>query len=188
MSYSLPTHHSPDHTPDHATDRYTSPAIFFHWVIFLLVALAYISIEIRGPRGSDNRWFWTNVHFLSGSLVLALSVLRLAWRLWADAPDEITGNRLLAFTARAAHLALYVFIFAQPLLGMLMVNAGGRPVSLEWVNISFTLIGPDTIARPWLKDAHEWLGNVFYWVIGLHALAAIVHHAVFKDRSLRRMI
>ncbi|RKT22278.1 cytochrome b561 [Paraburkholderia sp. RAU2J] len=169
-------------------DRYTSPAIFFHWAIFLLVALAYLAIEVCGPRGSDSRTFWTSVHFWAGTLVLALAVLRLLWRLWAGAPEELTGNRLLAFVARAEHLALYVFIFAQPLLGILMVNAGGRPVNLARVNISLTLIGADSIARPLLKDAHEWLGNLFYWVIGLHALAAIVHHVIFKDRTLRRIV
>jgi cytochrome b561 len=176
MSYSRPT------------DRYTSPAIFFHWAIFLLVALAYLAIEIRGPKGSDSLAFWTSVHFWAGTLVLALAVPRLLWRLWAGAPEEFAGNRLLTFIARAAHLALYVFIFAQPLLGILLVNAGGRPVTLAWVNLSFTLVGADSIARPWLKDAHEWLGNLFYWVIGLHALAAIAHHVVFKDRTLRRII
>jgi cytochrome b561 len=171
-----------------ATDRYTRPAIFFHWVIFLLVALAYLAIEIRGPRGSDSRIFWTGVHYWAGTLVLTFSVLRLLWRLWAGAPEEIENNRLLAFLARGAHLALYVFIFAQPLLGMLTVNAGGHPVSLAGTNISFTLIGADSTARKLLKDVHELLGNVFYWVIGLHALAAIAHHVIFKDRALRRII
>ncbi|QCP51854.1 hypothetical protein FAZ95_18345 [Trinickia violacea] len=44
------------------------------------------------------------------------------------------------------------------------------------------------MARPVIKDAHELIGNLFYWVIGLHALAAIGHHVVFKDNTLRRMI
>ncbi|WP_233835003.1 cytochrome b [Paraburkholderia sp. ZP32-5] len=171
-----------------AADRYTRPAIFFHWAIFLLVALAYLAIEIRGPRGSDSRVFWTGVHYWAGTLVLGLAVLRLLWRLWAGAPEEIANNRLLAFLARGAHLSLYVFIFAQPLLGMLMVNAGGHPVTLAWTGVSFTLIGADSIARHLLKDAHVLLGNLFYWVIGLHALAAIAHHVLLKDRTLRRII
>lgn len=175
-------------SPNDRAQRYTRAAILFHWVVFLLVALAYLSIEIRGPRGSDSRAFWTSVHFLAGTLVLVLSVPRLVWRLWAGAPEELTGNRLLAFTSRAAHLALYLFIFAQPLLGILMVNAGGRPVNLAWINVSFTLIGADPLARGVLRDLHEWLGNLFYWVFGLHALAALAHHVVFKDRTLRRMI
>ncbi|MFM0245922.1 cytochrome b561 [Burkholderia sp. GAS332] len=171
-----------------ASDRYTTPAIFFHWAIFLLVALAYLAIEIRGPKGSDSRAFWSSVHFWAGTLVLGLAVLRLLWRLWAGAPAEIEGNRLLTFLARAAHLALYVFIFAQPLLGILMINTGGHPVTLAWLNLNYTLVGADPVARPLLKTAHEWLGNAFYWVIGLHALAAIAHHVVLKDRTLRRMV
>jgi len=171
-----------------ATDRYTRPAVFFHWIIFLLVALAYLAIEIRGPRGSDSRVFWTGVHLWAGTLVLSLSVLRLLWKLWAGAPEEIENTRLLAFAARAVHLVLYLFIFVQPLLGMLMLNAGGHPVTLAGTGIGFTLIGADSTARPLLKDAHELLGNVFYGVIGVHALAAIVHHVIFKDRALRRMI
>ncbi|NPT62200.1 cytochrome b [Paraburkholderia elongata] len=171
-----------------ASDRYTTPAIFFHWAIFLLIALAYLAIEIRGPKGSDSRAFWSSVHFWAGTLVLGLAVLRLLWRLWAGAPAEIEGNRLLAFLARGAHLALYVFILAQPLLRILMINTGGHPVTLAWINFNYTLVGANPIARPVLKTAHEWLGNAFYWVIGLHALAAIAHHVVFLDRTLRRMV
>ncbi|WNC93965.1 cytochrome b [Paraburkholderia sp. FT54] len=170
------------------SDRYSAPAIFFHWAMFLLIALAYLAIEIRGPKGSDSRALWSSVHFWCGTLVLGLACLRLLWRLWAGAPAEVDGNRLLAFLARAAHLALYIFIFVQPLLGILMINTGGHPVTLAWVNIDYTLVGADPVAQPLLKTVHEWLGNAFYWVIGLHALAAIAHHVVFKDRTLRRMI
>lgn len=169
-------------------DRYSRPAIFFHWAIFLLVALAYLAIEIRGPKGSESRAIWTSVHFWAGTLVLSLAILRLLWRLWAPPPEEIDSNRVLAFLARAVHVALYVFIFAQPLLGILMVNTGGHPVTLAGLNWSYALVGPDATARPLLKSAHVWLGNAFYWVIGLHAVAAIGHHVVFKDRTLRRMI
>jgi cytochrome b561 len=171
-----------------APDRYSQPAIFFHWAIFLLVALAYLAIEVRGPKGTESRAFWTSVHFWAGTLVLTLAVARLVWRLWTPAPVAIDVNRLLAFLARAAHLALYLFIFAQPLLGMLMVNTGGHPVTLAGLNLNFTLVGADAAAQPLLKTAHVWIGNAFYWVIGVHALAAIGHHVLLKDRTLRRMI
>ncbi|WP_233867422.1 cytochrome b [Paraburkholderia adhaesiva] len=169
-------------------DHYSKPAKFFHWLIFLLVALAWLSIEVRGPKGSDSRVFWSNVHFWAGSLVLSLATLRLLWRLWDGAPAEIDSNRLFAFLSRLVHLMLYLFIFVQPLLGILMINAGGRPVVLQGIDLQITLIGADPIARQIFKDAHELIGNVFYWVVGLHALAAIAHHFVLRDNTLRRMI
>lgn len=173
---------------DNHSDRYSKPAIFLHWAIFLLVAVAYLAIEVRGPKGSDSRALWTAVHFWCGSLVLALAAARLLWRLWNGVPAEVESNRLQAFLARLVHLALYLFIFAQPLLGILMVNTAGHPVTLAGLGIEITLVGPDPGAKAWIKDAHVLIGNLFYWVIGLHALAAIGHHFVLRDRTLRRML
>ncbi|QTO51263.1 cytochrome b [Burkholderia latens] len=168
--------------------RYSSPAIFFHWAIFLLVALAYLAIEIRGPKGSDSRVFWTNVHFLAGTSVLALSVLRVLWRVVSRVPEPIPQAALLKWLSTLAHFALYVFIIAQPLLGIMTINMGGKPVSLDWIGVSFTLFGPDKALRPTIKEAHELIGNAFYFVIGLHALAALYHHFIRRDDVLRRMV
>ncbi|MFP3502825.1 cytochrome b [Burkholderia sp. SIMBA_062] len=167
--------------------RYSSPAIFFHWIIFLLVALAYLAIEIRGPKGSDSRAFWMNVHLLAGTSVLVLSVLRVLWRMMSRVPEPIVQAPLLKRLSTLAHFALYLFIIAQPLLGIMMINMGGKPVSLDWIGVSFTLFGPDKALRPTIKEAHELLGNAFYFVIGLHALAALYHHFIRRDDVLRRM-
>ncbi|AQQ24819.1 MULTISPECIES: cytochrome b [Burkholderia cepacia complex] len=167
--------------------RYSSPAIFFHWAIFLLVALAYLAIEIRGPKGSDSRAFWMNVHLMAGTFVLVLSVLRVLWRVVSRVPEAIPQATLLRWLLKLAHVALYVFIIAQPLLGIMMVNMGGKPVALDWLGVSFTLFGPDKALRPTIKEAHELIGNAFYFVIGLHALAALYHHFIRRDDVLRRM-
>jgi cytochrome b561 len=170
------------------SDRYSKPAIFLHWAIFLLLALAYLAIEVRGPKGSDSRAIWNAVHFWAGSLVLTLAVVRLLWRLWSGVPAEVESGRFQMFLSRIVHLALYLFIFVQPLLGILMVNTGGNAVTLAGLGIDITLVGADPVAKPLIKDAHVLLGNLFYWVIGLHALAAIGHHMVLRDRTLRRML
>ncbi|UXU90553.1 cytochrome b [Burkholderia sp. S-53] len=167
--------------------RYSSPAIFFHWAIFLLVALAYLAIEIRGPKGSDSRVFWMNVHLTAGTFVLALSLLRVLWRAVSRVPEPIPQAALLRWLSTLSHVALYVFIIAQPLLGIMMINLGGKPVSLDWLGVSFTLFGPDKALRPTIKEAHELIGNAFYFVIGLHALAALYHHFIRRDDVLRRM-
>ncbi|RKU03454.1 cytochrome B [Burkholderia sp. Nafp2/4-1b] len=168
--------------------RYSSPAIFFHWAIFLLVALAYLAIEIRGPKGSDSRAFWMNVHLLAGTFVLVLSVLRVLWRMISRVPEPIPQATLFKWLSTLAHIALYVFIIAQPLLGIMMINMAGKPVSLDWIGVSFTLFGPDKALRPTIKEAHELIGNAFYFVIGLHALAALYHHFIRRDDVLRRMV
>jgi cytochrome b561 len=167
--------------------RYSSPAIFFHWSIVLLVALAYLAIEIRGPKGSDSRAFWTNVHFCAGLLVLGLSILRVLWRFADRVPEPVPQPAPLIWLSRLVHVALYLFILGQPLLGIMFVNLGGRPVSLDWLHVSFTLFEPNPALRPTVKAAHLFIGNLFYYVIGLHALAALWHHVIKRDATLRRM-
>jgi cytochrome b561 len=167
---------------------YSKPAIFFHWAIVILIALAYLAIEIRGPKGSESREIWSNVHFWAGSLVFTLAVLNVLWRLWRGTPPEIEGARITTFLARLVHLMLFVFTIAQPLLGILMINTGGHPVTLAGTNFNIQLVGADPLARKVIHDTHVFIGNAFYWIIGLHALAAIGHHIMFKDNTLRRML
>jgi cytochrome b561 len=166
---------------------YSKPAIFFHWTIALLIATACLAMQVRGPKGTDARLMWNNVHYWAGTAVLALAVLRTLWRLWRGAPPELDTPRVLTFLARLVHTLLYVFIFAQPLLGMLMVNSTGRPVELPLPGLQIQLVGKDPLARKVLHDIHVNLGLSFYWVIGLHACAALGHHFLFGDSSLRRM-
>lgn len=95
--------------------RYSRPAIFLHWAIFLLVVLAFTAIEIRGPRGSDSRALWTGIHQWAGMSILCLSVLRIIWRGMHGAPAaEATNGYLVTLSARAVHGLLYVCLICSP--------------------------------------------------------------------------
>jgi cytochrome b561 len=39
-----------------------------------------------------------------------------------------------------------------------------------------------------LEDVHEALATAAYWLVGLHAAAALWHHFVLRDATLRRML
>ncbi|PUA20039.1 cytochrome b [Glaciimonas sp. PCH181] len=167
--------------------RFSRPAQFLHWAIFLLVALAYLAIEVRGPKGSASRIFWSATHYWAGISVLALSVIRLCWRFYQPPPAPEPDTAILLFLAKVTHLMLYIFIIAQPILGILTINFGGHPVTLAGLG-SFTIVSPNHDLRDTVKWLHETLGNAFYFVIGLHALAALWHHFVKRDNTLRRML
>ncbi|MET0639622.1 MAG: cytochrome b/b6 domain-containing protein, partial [Hyphomicrobium sp.] len=49
------------------------------------------------------------------------------------------------------------------------------------------IIGPDKELAHTLEEIHEFIGNALYYVIGLHALGALVHHYFLKDDTLLRM-
>ena len=149
-----------------SAERYSKPAIFFHWVIFLLVALAYFAIEVRGPKGSDSRVLWNNVHYWAGTLVLVLAVLRLVWRMWQGAPQDIDSNRLLTFLSRLVHIALYVFIFVQPLHATANQNAMDIGSRLKWRGTRKNRQYP----CPNPKNGCFWHGHVHTYLLPKHLL------------------
>lgn len=172
--------------------RYRTPAIVLHWVIFLLVALAYAMVEFKGyfPKGSASRAAMMTIHEWAGVCVLVLAILRVLWRWGNGVPPAESGQPAwMRVLSSLVHGLLYLFIFAQPILGLLMLNAGGHTLAIPGLDASLpSLIGADKALRTDLKTVHEWLGNAFYAVIGLHALAALWHHYVLKDNTLRRML
>ncbi|MFJ5381198.1 cytochrome b, partial [Cupriavidus sp. CER94] len=166
-------------------------AIAFHWLMFVLVAVAYAAIELRGftDKGTAARMVAMEVHKWSGALVLALIVPRLLWRAVRGAPAPEAYPRLGQLAGAAVHGLLYLFLVAQPILGILMMNAAGRELMLPGTGIGLPpLIAPDAALKDWLGEIHETIGNAFYLVIGLHAMAALFHHYMLGDNTMRRML
>ena len=175
--------------PD-AARRYDGLAIFFHWAVFLLIAAAYAAIELKGfaDKGTPARALAMAVHEWTGALVLVLAVPRVLWRLVRGAPPAEPGPRWMQRAGEAMHWVLYLFIVAQPILGLIALNAGGHALVVPMLGIEIpTLVGPDQALKNQVKEIHETLGTAFYLVIGLHAMAALFHHYMLGDNTLRRM-
>lgn len=178
-------------TPSNA-ERYTSKARWFHWVMAGLIVLAYILILSRSQfaRGSDIRTLVVVSHFWVGLLILAMAFFRVAERR-RQAPPGITPplEGALHLAATFSHYALYAFLFIQPLMGLVTVllERGALPIPLTQLAIpSPFAISKETAEG--LEHYHILLGTIFYYVIGLHVVAAIWHHFVRKDNTVRRMV
>lgn len=174
-----------------STSRYGTPVIALHWAMLLLLAAVYACMELRGlaPRGSDLRGALKPLHFLLGLCVLALVAARIAVRWSTGAAPEIAPappawQRRLS---QLMHLALYAFMIATPLLGWLTLSAEGKPIVLFGLSVPSLLRANDTLSEQ-LKDVHETLATAGYFLIGLHAAAALAHHYLTHDNTLARML
>lgn len=172
--------------------KYSATLRVLHWSMFVLVALAYASINLRTAfeRGSDSRLLMVESHFLLGMLVLLLVLPRLLAR-WRSPqpPIEPPLSAPLRIGAHLGHALLYAFLIVQPLLGMACRLVGGRGIGLPFTQASIPSPAAwvDKQFAGTLESAHEWLGTAFYWVIGLHVAAALWHALVRRDNALRRM-
>lgn len=172
------------------TGRYRTSTIALHWVMLLLLVAVYASIELRElfPKGSDPRENIKALHFMLGICVLALVSLRLALRLSTPAPQiEPAPSRAQQIGSTLMHAALYGFMVGMPLAGWLYLSAKGSPVPFFGLELP-ALMGKDLQFAARIKEWHETVGEAGYWFIGLHAAAALFHHHVIKDNTLRRML
>jgi cytochrome b561 len=172
------------------TSRYGSLSIGIHWLMLLLFIAVYASINLRElyPKGSDLREALKTWHFMLGMLVFVLVWLRLAARLSGPTPGiqpEPPGWQQLS--ANLLHLALYLLMIVMPLTGWLLLSASGKPIPFFGLELP-ALVGENKGLAEQLKEIHETIGTAGYYLIGLHAAAALYHHYVVRDNTLTRML
>lgn len=172
--------------------RYRPLQRHLHWIIFVLVLAAYVLINLHHAtaRGTFIHSFTEHAHTVVGVLVLLLVLPRLFMRIKYGAPPLETGMaRAARWLARVTHWALYAFLLIQPLLGLITLQVGGRSVSLLGVTLipSFVSHPSRELSRE-IFHYHALLGTTFYFVIGLHIVAALWHHYVRRDDTLTRML
>ena len=91
-------------------------------------------------------------------------------------------------TARLVHLSFYALMFALPVSGLLMSSAAAIPVSAFGMFDLPNLVAPSEALFRRLIHVHRWLGYALLLLIGLHAGAALMHHFVKRDNTLKKML
>ncbi|MFV8782524.1 cytochrome b [Microbulbifer sp. SA54] len=170
---------------------YGTVAIALHWLMAMLliglIALGLYMTSLPDVGFDKEKLGLIVLHKECGILALALAMVRLAWRVGNVLP-ELVGDLpdWQKVAARFVHLCFYGLMFALPISGWLMSSAASIPVFFFGVRL------PDLIAHndyqfQMLVDVHEWLGYVLIGLIVLHAGAALKHHFISRDSTLKNM-
>jgi cytochrome b561 len=176
-------------------EEYATVPKTLHWVTVGFVAIAW-ALGILGdelPKGAM-RDTGLLVHISIGLAILAIALVRIPWRV-ASPPPPIEPTRwgkwLIEWTdpvSRITHYALYVLLVAVPFVGIALQFARGH---------SLPLFGLMDIPSPWtadkafarnIREVHEVLAHVLVILALFHMTAALIHHWVFGDRTLKRML
>lgn len=171
-------------------DRYGTLSIGLHWIMLLLLIAVYACIELRVffPKGSDLRTALKTWHFMLGLSVFILASLRLTARL-TNPVDliELAMPRWSKLLSKLMQITLYVFMIGMPLAGWLLLSAEGKPIPFFGLQLP-ALMGESKELAELIKEIHATSGTIGYFLIGLHAAAALFHHYVLKDDTLLRIL
>jgi len=173
--------------------QYGAAAIALHWLLAALITtLVLMGIYMVGlPDVGFNatKIILTLTHKEIGVVVFGLVALRWVWREWNVLPRLVeTIPEWQKVSAIFVHLSFYALMIALPITGWLMSSAAGIPVSL--LNL-FTLpdyVPHDDLLFERLRLIHDWLGYAMAGLICLHAGAALGHHFLLRDQTLRKML
>ena len=171
-------------------ETYGMIAVTLHWV----TALTVLGLFVLGLWMVDLTYYdpWYRrapaIHKAVGILVFLTVAARLAWRLANPTPRPDPAHapweqRL----AVVAHRLLYLLLFAVMSAGYLISTADGRPVDVFGLfSVPAMFRGPEN-QEDIAGEVHLVLAISLLSLAGLHALAALKHHFLDRDRTLLRI-
>lgn len=135
--------------------RYTRVAIVLHWAIAILIIYNLVSGLLVWDIG--RAWFKAHKpfyafgitsHLSSGLTVLALTIVRIVWRLMHEPPAHAPGTKTWErHAAHLAHFLLYAGMVLMPLSGWAILSAH-PPVGSEGAKIARMAMGASPMAAP----------------------------------------
>ncbi|QSP94598.1 cytochrome b [Marinobacter salinisoli] len=166
-------------------------SVALHWLVAVLVlglfALGWWMVDLD----YYDSWYKTgpDIHRSVGIILFGLMVFRTVWRGANKRPAPLTNHtRWEVAAAHGVHVVLYLLLFTATVSGYLISTADGSSIHVfDWFHV------PSVTGQ--VKGLEDIAGDVHYWttwaivvLAGLHAGAALKHHFIDRDATLRRML
>lgn len=179
------TYAEPDRT---AAPRYSSPAIALHWLLALMLLGSFsMGVYMADLPVSPTRLKLYSWHKWAGVTILALSFVRLAWRISHRPPPDVAMPAWQARLAHATHHLLYALFFIVPLVGWAYSSAAGFPIVWFGVLPLPDFVPVDKALAEALKPWHGWLAKAMAALVLLHVAGALKHQFIDRDDLIGRM-
>jgi len=173
------------------TDRlqYDTAAKVFHWLVVALLLVQYlIGWLMPDIHRGDKPGAAMTFHVSFGIVILALIILRFAWRLTHPVAPEGSLPPWQRLTSGAVHWTLYALVLATTLTGWLFASFRGWSLSFFYLVPLPMLASNNAAAGETIDGWHQAMEWTLLVLIGIHVAAAIVHVFIYRDRIMQRML
>jgi cytochrome b561 len=173
-----------------ANDEYGLISKLLHWLLAVAM-IGLIAIGWYMTRLSDEDilyWRLLDFHEAMGLGVLLLVGMKAAWLTISPKPRQLAGLAPWErHAARTVHAAFIIATVVIPLTGLLFVATNGESINLyDLITIPNMGHLPKGV-RTGLINVHYYLSYGCAMLIMLHIAAALKHHFIDLNNSLRRI-
>jgi len=170
-------------------EYYDTSTLIFHWLTAILVLVLFGTAMVWNYVTPHDH-FWRPVleatHVSLGIWFAVVILLRLIWRFTGmrHLPAEVGISGTLS---RIMYWLLYILLVAQSVLGFVLRWRQGEDFTFfGWFTMP-AILGPDRDMAHTFEELHNWVAWAIIILSAGHAAAALVHHYVLEDLTLRRM-
>jgi len=170
-------------------DGYGLISILLHWLsalaIFGMFGLGLYMVELT----YYDAWYKgsLDLHKSAGLTLAFVILLRFVWRVINTKPKDLSDKAIENLAAHGAHMALYLVMAALFFSGYLISTAEGHGIEVFGLfSVPATLTGDNQ--EDIAGEIHEWLAWGLMALVAVHALAALKHHFINRDATLKRMV
>jgi len=162
----------------------------FHWMLFLMLTFSVVggNFLVSLPKGAE-KLEMIGMHKSFGAVILTLIIARFFWRLINVAPKDVTDTPdIQKILANVMHWGLYVLMFAQPISGILMTQSAGYPISFFGLFEFPMWLDKDKSLAEFFRSVHGVIWIMLAVAVFGHVSAALQHHFIKKDNTLKKMM
>ncbi|UYI49621.1 cytochrome b [Vibrio natriegens] len=174
---------------DTSVKNYNIITRVIHWIS----AICIIGLFAVGLWMVDlsyySEWYRTAPHYHRsiGILLAIVTLFRIVWKHMSASPKPEGKNHEI-IAAKLAHGAMYLLLITIFVTGYLISTSDGRGIEVfEW----FTVAGAGELfpnQSDLAGEIHFYAAWAIVLIAGVHAVAALKHHFIDKDNTLRKML
>ncbi len=161
-----------------------------HWLIALgIIGLIWLGWWMVGLSYYD-AWYHDSLelHKALGLVVLLLAFVKIGWRFGNPRPLPAEGMKPWErMASHAMHLVLFALMLVVPVTGYAITTSAGQGVSMFGLLEIPALLPKSDATRDLAIAVHYYFAYAGIALVLGHAGAALKHHLIDRDDTLRRM-
>ncbi|VAW51317.1 Cytochrome B561 [hydrothermal vent metagenome] len=173
-----------------STSQYGWISIVLHWSMALVLIGMFFLGDYMVELNYYDTWYHKApaIHKATGIILGMFLMFRIGWNYAQSRPVSLEKSVTLTVLAKLGHLSIYLIIIVLCISGYFISTAKGQGIDVFYLFELPALLADSADRGEAAGKVHDIAGSLFILIIVLHAIAGLVHHFAFKDRTLKRIL